>query len=384
MIGPAPPLIPGLRGVRCPAMNARSVGSANLERGEAPVVGDRLYRPDLLLIGATSRNSGKTELACQLIGRHAPSTPIVGLKVTAVERVGGGCPHGESGCGVCSSLLEPWEITREVTGESSKDTARMLASGARWVYWMQVLRAALSGGAADLLTRIPSGWLGVCESTSLREVVEPGLFLLVRAAASGWSKPSARAMAPLADRVVVSDGRSFDLDLDRISIFEGQWALRRAACAVVIDGAGDRRPFDDGEALRATRASLEAQFDRVVAAPGAVAQGAPPVPTATLAELPEDWCLVTPPMAGGVPPGLVNALYRRREEIDVVVGVTRSAGRDLRLALCRPELLPEVIDGLGRGAEGLAALADRWAARELRLPPTGPRAGSRPPIATAR
>jgi len=365
-------------------MNGTSAGSADPGRGEASVVGGRLFRPDLLLIGASSRNSGKTELACQLIGRHAPSTPIVGLKVTAVDRVGGGCPHGVSGCGVCSSLREPWEITREVTGESSKDTSRMLASGARWVYWMRVLRSELSGGAADLLARIPSGWVGLCESTSLREVVEPGLFLLVRAAASGWAKPSARAMAPLADRVVVSDGRSFDSDLDRISIFEGQWALRRAACAVVIDGAGDRRQVDGGEDLRATCASLEAQFDRVVAAPGAAARGALPEPAATFPEFPDAWCLVTPPLAGGVPPGLVNALYRRRQELDLVVGVTRSEGRDLRLALCRPELLPEVIAGLGRGAEGVAALADRWRARELRLPPTAPGAGSRPPIATAR
>lgn len=365
-------------------MEAERSGAADRERGGTQLIDGRLYRPDLLLIGAASRNSGKTELACRLVGRHAPSAPIVGLKVTTVERMDGHCPHGVAACGVCSSLTEPWRITREVASDSRKDTSRLLASGARRVYWMQALRAELGSGAADLLMRIPSGWLGVCESTSLREAVEPGLFLLVRAAGSRWAKPSARAMAPLADRVVVSDGSSFDFDLNRISLFEGQWALRRAACAVVIDGAGDRRPFDDGDALRATRASLAAQFDCVVAAPGTAARGARPEPAAALPESPEEWCFVTPPLAGGVPPGLVNALCRRREGMDVVVGVTRSEGRDVRLALCRSELLREVSAGLGRGAEGVAALADRWAARELRLPATDAGAGSRQPIATAR
>jgi hypothetical protein len=347
-------------------MAARLGDAADSRRGGAPFVDGRLYRPDLLLIGAASRNSGKTELACRLIGRHAASLPIVGLKVTTVERTDGQCPHGVAGCGVCSSLTEPWRVSREEAGESPKDTSRLLASGARWVYWMQVLRSELAGGAADLLTRIPSGWVGVCESTSLREVVEPGLFLLVRAAGSLWAKPSARAMAPFAEQVVVSDGRSFDFDLDRISVVAGQWALRREACAVVIDDAG--RPENGrSDALRNTQVSLEAQFDQVVAAPGTAARSALPEPKASQADAPEAWCLVTPPLAGGVPPGLVNALFRRRTEADVVVAATRSGDRDVRLALCRRNVLPEVIAGLGRGPEVVAALGDRRSVRELRL-----------------
>jgi hypothetical protein len=310
----------------------------------------RPHRPELLVIGATSRNSGKTELACRLIERHAASVPVVGLKVTTVERTDGHCPHGGEGCGICSSLTQPWILSREVDPESPKDTCRMLASGARDVYWLRALRSELSGGIADLLARIPSGWVAVCESTSLREVVEPGLFLLVRAAGSDRAKPSARAVAHLAEQVVVSDGRSFDFDLDRISVVDGQWVLRREACAVVIDDA--RR----ADAVRRTRESLEPQFDRVVVGPGPAATSDPE----------ETWCLVTPPVAGGVPPGLVNAMFRRRAEVDVVVAGTRSEGRDVRLALCRRRLLPEVIAGLDQGPGAVAALVDRCTIRELR------------------
>lgn len=343
--------------------------------GERPADDGRRYRPDLLVIGATGRSSGKTELACQLISRQVDSTPVVGLKVTIVERADGSCPHGRAGCGICSSLSEPWIVSRELDRESPKDTCRMLASGARRVYWLRVLRSELADGAADLLTRVPSGWLGVCESNSLREFVEPGLFLMVRGAESTRAKPSARAVAHLADRVVVSDGRSFDLDLDRISVVDGQWVLRREACAFVVDDAGGRHQADLSAALRRTRTSLEPQFARVVVGPGTAGRrtqwGAEPVP----AGLPHEWCLVTPPMAGGVPPGVVNALFRRRAEADVVVAVTRSEGRDAYLALCRRRLLPEVIAAVGRGVGAVTALGDRCATRELRLGASGSGSG---------
>lgn len=320
----------------------------------------RHYRPDLLVIGAAGRSSGKTELACRLIGRHAASAPIVGLKVTTVERADGSCPRGGDGCGTCSSLGVPWIVTREVDRRSPKDTSRLLSGGARRVYWLRVLRSKMAGGAADLLARIPSRWIAVCESNSLLEVVEPGLFLLVRAAGSTGTKPSARAVAHLADQMVVSDGRSFDLDLDRISVVDGQWALRREASAVVIDAAWGGP--DRTAALHRTRASLELQFARVVDGRGSAGD---------LADLRAEWCLVTQPMVHGVPPGVVNALYRRRANAEVVAAVIRSEGRDVHLGLCRRRLLPEVIAAVGRGPGAMAALGGCRVVRELRLDAAG-------------
>ncbi|HSL16619.1 MAG TPA: hypothetical protein VLB51_01815 [Methylomirabilota bacterium] len=341
----------------------------------ALTVDGRLDRPDLLIVGGTSRHSGKTERAGRLNGRHAPSMPVVGLKVTTVDRSDGHCPHGGDGCGVCSTLEAPWIVSRELDRSSAKDSCRLLAGGAHRVYWLRVLRSELAEGAADLVTRVPPGWVGVGESSSLVSVVEPGLFLLVRAAGSTRAKPSARAVAHLADRVVVSDGRSFDLDLDRISVVAGQWALRREACAVVIGGADDRPGADRDAALRRTVTSLVAQFDRVVVRPETADRSDLAGAAAALPDLPDTWCLVTKPVAGGISPGLVNAMFRRRAGIDVVVAVTRSEGRNVDLALCRRELVAEVVAALGRGVGAAAALGDRCAVRELRPEAPGSEAG---------
>lgn len=341
-------------------------------------------RPDLLMVGGTGRNSGKTELACRLIARHAPSMGVVGLKVTTVERTDRHCPHGGNGCGVCSSLSRPWIVTREIDRESRKDSCRMLASGARRVYWLRVLRSELAGGAADLLAHIPPGWIGVCESTSLRQLVEPGLFLLVRGANGDGDKASARAVAHLADRVVVSDGRSFDLELDRISVVDGRWVLRREGCAVVIGDADARTGADRGVALHHTRASLEPQFDRVVVGPEDPEHGRVAVPPAELSGPPEAWCLVTPPLADGVPPGLVNALFRHGSGLDVVVAAARSGSPDVWLALCRRALLPEVVAARGWDVGAVRALSDRWKVGQLQWQAPGSNGGSDGIPASAR
>jgi hypothetical protein len=335
----------------------------------------RPLRPDLLMVGGTGRNSGKTELVCRLIGRFAGSTPVVGLKVTSVDRTDGSCPHNGEGCGVCSSLTRPWIVTREMNRESPKDTCRMLASGAHRVYWLRALRSELADGVADLLTNVPAGWPTVCESTSLRQVVEPGLFLMVRGAHSNGAKPSARVVAHLADRVVVSDGRSFDLDLDRISVVGGHWVLRREACAVVVVGDEGRSEADRAAALQRTRASLEPQFDRVLVASGGLAQGLDRLSSPEPSGPHEAWCLVAPPLADGVPPALVNALFRRRSGVDVVVAATRAGRREVCLALCRRPLLPRVIAAHAAGARSVGALGDRLRLRALQWGAAGSTTG---------
>ncbi len=181
----------------------------------------------MLMIGSAGANVGKTELACAILRKFSrPGEDIVGVKVTTINEKDGQCPRGGEGCGVCSSLEGVYLITQETDPASGKDTARMLAAGASRVYWLRVLRTHIEEGFAALLETVGPAATSICESNSLRQVVEPGLFFLAeRKGAKAW-KPSASEVKKYADRIVVSDGSSFDFDIDRITLENGKWLLR--------------------------------------------------------------------------------------------------------------------------------------------------------------
>jgi hypothetical protein len=174
-------------------------------------------------------------------------------------------------------------------------------------------------------------------------------------------------VADLADRVVVSDGASFDLDLGRISVLDGQWTLRRDACAVVVDDASP----EGGASPPATDpvyGSLRAQFTQVEAV-------APPdglddrlfltALAKALRRSSHDWCLVAPRHGGTVPAGLVNALFHRRAGVEAVLVRDTSGGPGLPVGLFHRGLLPRAKAALDADpAAGLAALGR---VRELSL-----------------
>ena len=184
----------------------------------------------MLMIGSAGSNVGKTELACAIIHKFSrQNNDIVGIKVTTINEKDGQCPRGGEGCGVCSSLEGVYLITEETDPASGKDTSRLLSSGAVRVYWLRVLKTHIEEGFGALLKVIGSDSTCICESNSLRNAVEPGLFFVaVRKDAKIW-KPSALEVKKLADKIVVSDGSSFDFDIDRIKLENGRWLLSDTA-----------------------------------------------------------------------------------------------------------------------------------------------------------
>jgi len=237
----------------------------------------------MLLIGSAGANVGKTELACAILRRLAPKSKIVGIKVTTIQEKNGQCPRGGEGCGVCSSLEGVFCITEEKDSNSGKDTSRLLAAGAERVFWLQVLKEHLREGAAALLDVIGPDAVSICESNSLRRVVEPGLFLMARGADTRTWKDSARNVKQYADKIVVSDGKGFDLDLDWIELIDGKWRLRRdcgcnskgpktAATAIILAGGGSGRMGTDKRLLQVDglpmiekiRDQLRGYFTRII------------------------------------------------------------------------------------------------------------------------
>lgn len=157
--------------------------------------------PKMILIGSTARNSGKTTLAVAVLEKYKNKMPIYAIKVTTIAVKNGGCIHGGDGCGVCSKMQDDFEITKEKSMEGIKDTSQLLAGGAKMVYWLKTLKDYIGEGIESILSEIPENALIICESNSLRKVVKPGVFIMVKNTEDDQIKKSAREVFDQADIV---------------------------------------------------------------------------------------------------------------------------------------------------------------------------------------
>ncbi len=167
-----------------------------------------LARPNFILIGSAERNVGKTEFACKLIEHQAAEHAVIGVKVK-----------------LDSSLRETHRLSEEMDGPPGKDTARMLAAGAKKVYFLRIQPGHLAEGLAALLEAIPAPSCVVCESTSLRQVLEPGLFLVLKKAGSTEMKPSCEKVLGQVDRIIHFNGSGWDFPPGQITFKSASWEI---------------------------------------------------------------------------------------------------------------------------------------------------------------
>ena len=128
--------------------------------------------PNMIQIGSTGRNSGKTTLAEALIKQYQEVYPIYGLKIITISGQRGVCQRGTKGCGICTSITAGYELVEEQETIGNKDTMKLLAA------------------------------LIICESNSLRNVVQPGLFLMMNN--QNRQKESAKKVIDKADFCLLS------------------------------------------------------------------------------------------------------------------------------------------------------------------------------------
>jgi hypothetical protein len=165
---------------------------------------------NMVMVGAAHKNVGKTEFCCDLIRKYARHEQVIGIKVTPED----GPVDGDN-----------WQIYEETGEETGKDTTRMLEAGASSVYWVCVQQDFLEEAMEDLLEDLPDGACLVCESTRVRHVIEPGVFVIIRKMAQEGMKPSCEALIDQADQVVVFEANSWDVTPESVSFVDGSWQL---------------------------------------------------------------------------------------------------------------------------------------------------------------
>ncbi len=184
---------------------------------------DTIYIAKLLMLGAMGRNAGKTEFAVRLIRRFsAVGLRLVAVKATAIAAREG--PHGDRG--VCAALDKPFEILEEKDGgPPHNDTMRMLHAGATRVFWLRVHLPHIAEAARALAPLLSKADAAICESNSLRLVIQPDLFLVFRVSDETTVKPSCQAVIHQATRQVTFNGQGWDLPSDRLRLDREGWSI---------------------------------------------------------------------------------------------------------------------------------------------------------------
>jgi hypothetical protein len=127
--------------------------------------------PNLFIVAGDGRNSGKTSMACRIIGQFRESG-VTGVKLSPhFHEPSPGLVLIESGDG--------YNIFGESNLWSAKDTSRMLQSGAAKVFYSQVLERGIEAAFNRILDQISPGTPIVVESPSLIKYFEPGVFVIM-------------------------------------------------------------------------------------------------------------------------------------------------------------------------------------------------------------
>ena len=216
--------------------------------------------PNMIMIGATGRNTGKTEMACRLIKKFISSYTVIALKVTAIKEAEGKYHGGDERCGQYSSLKQNYSLTEEVSDNPQKDTGKMRAAGAHKVYWLEVKKEFLAEGIETFFKLINNGpdKIIVCESNSLRTVVKPGLFLINQNIRESAIKPSCQDVISYHDYMIHFNSEKFVFDINAadINYKDRRWSVRENATAIVLAGGNSSRMGEDKSLLVADNLPL--------------------------------------------------------------------------------------------------------------------------------
>lgn len=330
----------------------------------------------MALLGAAGRKSGKTELACSLIRRFGKRWPLVAVKITPVDDILEERPPVEGGTLFSHQPERGFFLWQERNPQGSKDTSRLLRAGAARVFWLVVTPDRTREGLDELLRIVGPDSPMICESNSLRLVAEPGIFLLVRNSNPDRHKRSVALVGRYVDRIVVSKGNEFDLDLTDMDLADGKWTVKLPLTALLMaDGTWSaNRPRLDAdrgcrkELVEAAAGRMRPWFkqllvacskrDRcpltdipVITVPGDTPAALPRTVEAALRAAVFDRLLVTGCDPDQIDIDAIRRILRENAEHDAVLSPSGSSGTPPSIAVFRKDFLTRLGEMIEAGEE---------------------------------
>lgn len=174
--------------------------------------------PNVLLIAGQQQNVGKTTLASRIISHFTWTNKITGIKITPHF-------HKSTGNALIIEKATNYQISKETTPDSNKDTSIMLQAGAEDAYLLEAEPEYLEKGFMQVMKYVPDNNLVVCESTALKEIIEPGVFLTMRQLNCKTESIEDEKLLKAADRIITFTGNGFDFSLDDLNIESDGWKI---------------------------------------------------------------------------------------------------------------------------------------------------------------
>lgn len=172
--------------------------------------------PNLLLISGTGRNTGKTSLACDLIRQWAES----GLSAIKIS-----CHfYPQQYMEVVEDVQGVYQIFRETHLDGGKDSARMMAAGAKEVYYVQATDESVMEAFEKIYAKLPPHSPVLCEAGGLGRHVDPGLHVVMK---RHVPLPGDKVIDYQPDAVIEMNGAGYSLSLENFLFENGQWKLRQ-------------------------------------------------------------------------------------------------------------------------------------------------------------
>lgn len=174
----------------------------------------------LLNISGQGQNVGKTLFACGVIRKFGNDYPITGLKIS---------PHHHKNTGVARLIKNDnvFSLFTETDANGSKDTSRMLASGAQRAYLLQAPDEALYEGLRAFWQEVGRDSLVVCESQRFTQIFIPGLSFFIQSPdISNEAGTKIQSSYPNSINVICHLNK-FDFDFNKLTIFNNQWILKK-------------------------------------------------------------------------------------------------------------------------------------------------------------